>query len=223
MPARGPLSLAAALAIATAPSPARTPMWELPAVAAEERLSAEMEAFEREQDLWHEKYDPRSMPAYYQDDPAWAGVPYAHGGTIAGNGCGLTAAAMSLEWWTREQWTPARLAAEVGDSCTVGGLNDMVAFAGFARSLGLAASERYWDLERAIADAAEGWTVWVSVSGVFGTRPYGGHIVLVWRDEAGALHVNDPACEENTRAWSAEELRRYAGSFKYAISVRKEF
>lgn len=223
MPASAPLSLAAALAVAVARPPAAPPAWELPAIAAEERLSAEAEAFERGRALWHERYDPRSMPAYYQADPAWAGVPYAHGGTIAGNGCGLTAAAMSLEWWTREQWTPARLAAEVGDSCTVGGLNDMAAFAAYARSLGLAASERYWDLERAVADAMGGWTVWVSVSGALGARSYGGHIVLLWRDGAGALRVNDPACEENTRAWSEDEFRRYAGSFKYAISVRKEF
>ena len=223
MPARGPRSLAAALAIATAPSPARTPVWEFPVVAAEERLAAEMEAFEREQALWHEKFDPRSMPAYYQDDPAWAGVPYAHGGTIAGNGCGLTAAAMSLEWWTREQWTPARLAAEVGDSCTVGGLNYMPAFADYCRSLGLSATEQYWDVRRAIDDARSGRTVWCAGGGRLGDSHYGGHLVLLWEDADGELRINDPASSGNTRRWSEEEVLAASGYWTYSISVWKEF
>lgn len=222
MPARTPLSLAAALAIATAPSPVRTPMWELPMVASEERLAAEMEAFEREQALWHERYDPRSMPAYYQDDPAWAGVPYAHGGTIAGNGCGLTAAAMSLEWWTREQWTPARLAAEVGDSCTVGGLNDMVAFADYCRSLGLSATEQYWNVRRAIDDARSGRTVWCAGGGWLGDSHYGGHLVLLWEDADGELRINDPASSGNTRRWPEEEILAASGYWTYSISVWKE-
>ena len=219
-----PLSLAAALSAAIFPQPAPAPAaWELPAVMAEERLAEETEEFERERELWHERYDPRSMPSYYQDDPAWASTPYAHGGTIAGNGCGLTVAAMSLEWWTREQWTPARLAAEVGDSCTVGGLNYMPAFADFARSLGLSATGQYWDIRRAIADARSGRTVWCAGGGRLGDSSYGGHLVLLWQDESGALRINDPASSGNTRAWTEEEILGAGGYWTYSISVWKEF
>lgn len=219
----GPLSLAVALALPVSAPPARAPGWELPAVLAEKRLEEDAERVEREIERLRDKYGPRAMPAYYQDDPAWASVPYAHGGTIAGNGCGLTTAAMSLEWWTREQWTPARLAAEVGDSCTIGNLNYMPAFADYARGLGLSASDKYWDISRAIADARAGRTVWCAGGGRLGARSYGGHLVLLWCDADGALHINDPACAENTRVWGEDEILAAGGYWTYSISVWKEF
>lgn len=219
----GPLSLAAALALPVSAPPARTPEWELPAVTAEKRLEEDAERVEREIERLRDKYGPRTMPAYYQDDPVWASVPYAHGGTIAGNGCGLTTAAMSLEWWTREQWSPARLAAEVGDSCTVGGLNYMPAFADFCRSLGLSATEQYWDIRRAVADARAGRTVWCAGGGRLGVRSYGGHLVLLWCDADGELRINDPACAENTRVWSEDEILAAGSYWTYSISVWKEF
>lgn len=217
----GPLSLAAVLGIATARP--RPPALEWPLDAVERRLDEQSADARDTLDRLRDRLSPRSMPAYYQDNPDWASIPYAHGGTIEGNGCGLAVAAMSLEWWTREQWTPARLAAEVGDSCTVGGLNYMPAFADFARSLGLSTSEQYWDIRRAVADARAGRTVWCAGGGRLGARSYGGHLVLLWRDEAGSLRINDPACPENTRAWTEEEILGAGGYWTYSISVWKEF
>jgi hypothetical protein len=179
--------------------------------------------YQKAMEEWHDQHDPRYMPAYYQGDERWSGVSYAHGNTIGSNGCGLTTAAMSFEYWTREEFTPLRLRDTVGDSCTYGGLNYMLAFADFARnSLGLQASNQMWDLDFAINEAKAGHTVWCSVAGQFGAVYYGGHLVLMWLDSDGNLRINDPASHENTRVWSEQELRAQ-GSWCYFISVWKQF
>ncbi len=219
----GPLSLAAALALPVSAPPTRTPEWKLPAVTAEKRLEEDAGRVEREIERLRDKYGPRTMPAYYQTDPVWASDPYAHGSTIGAAGCGLTTAAMSIEWWTRQQCTPRHLAQQVGDSCTIGNLNYMPAFADYVRGLGLSASEKYWDISRAIADARSGKTVWCAGGGRLGARSYGGHLVLLWCDADGALHINDPACAENTRIWSEDEILAAGSYWTYSISVWKEF
>lgn len=189
-----------------------------------ERIGEEVDRLRREREArWHDEHDPRVMPAYYQADPVWASDPYAHGSTIGAAGCGLTTAAMSIEWWTRQQCTPRQLAQQVGDSCTIGNLNYMPAFADYVRGLGLSASEKYWDISRAIADARAGRTVWCAGGGWLGARSYGGHLVLLWCDADGALHINDPACAENTRVWSEDEILAAGGYWTYSISVWKEF
>lgn len=189
-----------------------------------ERIGEEVDRLRREREArWHDEHDPRVMPAYYQADPVWASDPYAHGSTIGAAGCGLTTAAMSIEWWTRQQCTPRQLAQQVGDSCTIGHLNYMPAFADHCRSIGLSASEKYWDISRAIADARAGRTVWCAGGGWLGARSYGGHLVLLWCDADGALHINDPACAENTRVWSEDEILAAGGYWTYSISVWKEF
>lgn len=189
-----------------------------------ERIGEEVDRLRREREArWHDEHDPRVMPAYYQADPVWSSDPYAHGSTIGAAGCGLTTAAMSIEWWTRQQCTPRQLAQQVGDSCTIGNLNYMPAFADHCRSIGLSASEKYWDISRAIADARSGKTVWCAGGGRLGARSYGGHLVLLWCDTDGALHINDPACAENTRVWSEDEILAAGGYWTYSISVWKEF
>lgn len=99
----------------------------------------------------------------------------------------------------------------------------MPAFADYVRGLGLSASEKYWDISRAIADARAGRTVWCAGGGRLGARSYGGHLVLLWCDADGALHINDPACAENTRVWSEDEILAAGGYWTYSISVWKEF
>lgn len=189
-----------------------------------DEIAEELERIQRERELrWHDEHDPRTMPAYYQDDPAWASTPYAHGSTIGRAGCGLTTAAMSIEWWTRSRCTPADLAAKVGDSCTYGHLNYMPAFADYCRSIGLSASEQYWDISRAVADARAGKTVWCAGGGRLGARSYGGHLVLLWQDAGGELHINDPACAENTRVWTEGEVYAASDYWTYSISVWKDF
>lgn len=164
---------------------------------------------------WLWLHGPRTMPAYYQRDPAWSGLPYA-GASVGGSGCGLTSASMAFEYWTRERCTPADLRDRVGDSCTVGGLNSMPAFAEYARTIGLSSSEQYWDKDRAVSDALAGKTVWLGVRGRFGGRSYGGHVVLLW-SQGGRLMVNDPANSDNTREWTTDELM--ASGITYGISI----
>lgn len=180
-----------------------------------DQLHAAREAAEEARAMEEWLHAPRSMPAYYQTDPAWAGVGYA-GASIGMSGCGLTAAAMSLEWWLRERCTPADLQAAVGDSCTTSGLNDMSKFGSYAVSKGLSVSERYYDISRACDEALAGKTVWASISGYLGDSWYGGHIVLIWSQD-GQLLVNDPASQGNTRTWSREELARYSWAYFYSV------
>lgn len=158
------------------------------------------------------------MPSWYQGDPAWAGLRYA-GGTVAGRGCGLCAAAMAASWWSKGDVTPADLIARYGDSCTVGGLNDMQAFSDrLCADYGLVRSELYFDAWRAVGEAMSGRTVFASLRGRFGDLWIGrGHIVLIWSD-GGSLMVSDPASPANTRAWDPGELTG-ATTWKYFISI----
>lgn len=185
-----------------------------------EDLASVQETVRRLEERWHWLHDPRTMPAYYQTDAAWSALPYAYG-TVASSGCGLTAAAMAVSWWARDEVTPAELRDRYGDSCTIGGLNDMQRFRDrVCADYGLAGSERYWSIEQAVSDAEAGKTVWCSVSGRFGDGWYGGHIVLLWHDGA-SLRVSDPANHANTRAWRAEELLAQ-GCWKYFYSIWME-
>lgn len=185
-----------------------------------DQLAKEVEEVKREEARWHDLYDPRSMPSFYQTDPAWSATPYA-GGTIGSSGCGLTAAAMAASWWSRSQVTPPDLVARYGDSCITGGLNDMRKFSDrLCQDYGLARSDRYYSISRAMDEARGGSTVFASVRSRFGGGYYTGHIVLIWWDGAN-LRVSDPANQSNTRSWSAEELLAQT-CWKYFYSLRKE-
>ena len=70
----------------------------------------------------------RTMPLYLQDDVQWAHIEYAGDSTVAESGCGLTCAAMALEYLTNQKTTPRDLQGIVGDTCTVHGVNDMALF-----------------------------------------------------------------------------------------------
>lgn len=180
--------------------------------AIEERAKADREASAR----YHDLHDPRSMPSFFQTDPRWAGTSYA-GATIGSNGCGLTAASMAASWWSRSEVTPQALRDRYGDSCTIGGLNDMAKFRDrLCADYGLTGSERYYDVNRACDEALAGRTVFASIRGYFGDSWYGGHIVLIWSQD-GAIHVNDPASQGNTRVWSREELARYRWAYFYSL------
>lgn len=193
------------------------------AMALPDVLSAELEAAkaeklaEKKREEW--LHAPRSMPSYYQTDARWSGVPYA-GASIGMSGCGLTAAAMSFEWWLRERYTPADLEDDVGNSCTTGGLNDMAKFGRHAESLGLTVSKRFHSISDACDEALSGKTVWASVSGAFGDSWYGGHIVLIWSQD-GDIRVQDPASKGNTRAWSREELARAKWAYFYSVWIEE--
>lgn len=160
---------------------------------------------------------PRNMPSYFQTEAQWAYVGYAYG-TIGDSGCGLTCAAMALEYWTREQWNPLDLFNLLGNSCTVSGMNDMGAFLSRFGEFGIT-GERHYSIERAFSDAMDGKTVWCSVRGRLGDTLHTRHIVLLWGKD-GQVYLNDPASYGNTRAWTLEELR--AANWQYFYSIWKD-
>ena len=148
---------------------------------------------------WMDK--PRSMPEWYQGDPAWAARPYGYG-TMADSGCGLVSAAMAASWLVKDEVAPDALLEAVGSSCTTGGLNDMAKFGDYmAGAYGIGVSDRYYDPRRAIEEAKGGAAVICSVPGKLGDSAYTGHIVVAyWQD---GLRIADPASQGNSnRVWS---------------------
>lgn len=159
------------------------------------------------------------VPLYVQADARWGGLPYA-GGTVATSGCGLACAAMAWEALSGEACTPADLIAEVGDSCTVGGLNYMPAFCEWmeGRDPSLSHSGPYGDLARALSDLRAGRLVFGSLHGALrdGGREYGGHLVLLACIDGGIVTVHDP-CEDRPVELDRPEL---AGvSWDYFVSI----
>lgn len=162
---------------------------------------------------------PPLMPLYLQDDPQWASLPYSSS-TIKEAGCGLTAAAMSYEYLTGEQVTPESLLLEVGDSCLTDGVNDMGKFNTYAESRwpNIKGSDIYWDLDGAIKDLRAGKLVYASLTGQFGSRNYGGHIILLWKIDGGTVYIRDPDSGDNSqRSFSVEELKQCNLPYFYSI------
>lgn len=184
-------------------------------------VEARAESDRRASERFHDLHDPRTMPAFYQTDPRWSGTSYA-GSTIGSNGCGLTSAAMAASWWSRSEVAPQALRDRYGDSCTVGGLNDMDRFCDrLCADYGLSRSGRFYGVDEAISRAKAGQTVFASLRGQFGGLWVGyGHIVLIWWD-GSQLRVQDPASQANTRPWGDEELSGFGG-WKYFYSIWKE-
>lgn len=159
-------------------------------------------------------------PIWLQDDQSWGDQPYG-GGTLSNAGCGLTSCAIAVSYLTGEDWNPSRLHAEVGDTCLTDGLNDMEKFGIWAhgRWPQLVETERYNDLSRAIEETRHGSVVFASLTGTFGERDYGGHVILIWRvDDDGAIEIRDPKSMANsTRRWSADELSTVDWAYFYGI------
>ena len=110
---------------------------------------------------------PRDMPDHNQGDPRWGNVSYA-GGIVTSKGCGLCCASMSSSYWTRDEVTPDKLVAQLGDSCTTRqAINDVPPLSSGTLSActGIVGSDPYYDIGQAIADARSGKTVWCSVRG----------------------------------------------------------
>ena len=123
----------------------------------------------------------RTMPLYLQDDVQWAHIEYAGDSTVAESGCGLTCAAMALEYLTNQKTTPRDLQGIVGDTCTVHGVNDMALFGDYMeQAYGLSQSEIYYDLNQAVADEARFF--------IDSCRNYFGEAipVLDWEEELSA-------------------------------------
>lgn len=159
------------------------------------------------------------MPLYLQDDPQFASVQYAGESNIGESGCGLVCAAMACEYLTGSKMTPIDLQSVVGDTCTTDGVNDMAKFGrAFSDMYALKTSAIYFDLETAIEAVRNGAVVFASVTGQFGDRSYGGHIVAFWRVEGENVFVRDPASGSNSqRSFSIGELANSNWAYFYTI------
>ena len=163
------------------------------------------------------------VPIYLQGDPAWKGVPYA-GTTIGYAGCGLTAAASCFSALTGEEITPLTLQQMVGNSCTVGGVNDMGKFAVFGKNRwGLqhtgALHISRGNIGNMLSQLEQGHFVFASMRGNYpGGVGYiaNGHILLLYK-EGSAYYMMDPAYAENSREWTIEALNQISWKYCYGI------
>lgn len=162
----------------------------------------------------------RTMPLYLQNDVQWAHIEYAGDSTITESGCGLSCAAMAIEYLTNQITTPRDLQAVVGDTCTVGGVNDMALFGNYAQqTYGLVQSEIYFHLDKALSDVEHGAVVFASLVGLFGDESYGGHIVAIWRVDGDSVFIRDPASGANSqRAFTRSELESVSWSYFYSMT-----
>ncbi len=159
------------------------------------------------------------MPAYLQVDSRWAGIAYA-GGTIETNGCGLTCAAASYQYLTGIETTPASLQAEVGDSCTDGhGSNDMALFIQWmqCKDSSIKSSCQLWLKEDLLDQIQQKHVVFLAVSGMFGEKQYGGHIVTLFNGDSYGFDVLDPDCKQNCGRWTYEMLDAVSWTYCYGI------
>ncbi len=166
-------------------------------------------------------YSGQTMPCYLQDDPQWAHLPYA-GGTIGDSGCGLTCAAMAIEYMTTQRTDPRTLADAVGDTCLADGVNDPGKFCSWIADhyadYGISHTDIYFDPTDALRDVRDGKLVFASLTGDFGDRSYGGHIVLLWLSDGSGIWVRDPMSGANSQT-PITEAEFYAVNWVYFYSI----
>lgn len=182
-------------------------------------------AREEEQQVLEVKDTPLKrdvMPLYMQTDPQWKNVKYA-GGNIGDSGCGLTAAAMAIEYMTGETITPDTLALAVGDTCLTNGVNDPAKFCDYitANYDGTKSTSVMWTTSEGLEAVANGYMVFAGMEGYLGDRYYDGHVVLIWRVDSEGWYIRDPADGANSqKVWSVEEL--HAVNFLYFYGIKGE-
>lgn len=148
-------------------------------------------------------------PLTLQEDPEWASKPYG-GGTIGSHGCGLVCASMAVSSLTGELVKPPQLADEQGGSFITAGINDPDKICKWvSEEYGLEWSGEQWGFESVRSLLEEGWLVIAGVSGPFGTRSYGGHLVLLYGYGEDWCYVRDPDDGANSaRKFSWQELEQ---------------
>lgn len=159
------------------------------------------------------------LPTYYQTDPAWSETPYLTG-TIGTHGCGLVCASMAYGYIFNEEMTPDMVAAEVGDTCSTDGVNDMLKFAEWLSSKSYDGLDftRVWLLDYVRDYIGEDVLVFVGMSGMLGKRMYSSHVVLMHDIIESGASINDPYDPDNTRHYTWQELDD--SSFLYYVIVR---
>ena len=159
------------------------------------------------------------LPTHYQTDSAWSETPYLTG-TIGTHGCGLVCASMAYSYIFNEEMTPDMVAAEVGDTCSTDGVNDMLKFAEWlsSKSSGGLDLTRVWLLDYVKDYIDEDVLVFVGMSGMLGKRMYSSHVVLMHDITESGASINDPYDPDNTRRYTWQELDD--AGFLYYVIVR---
>lgn len=159
------------------------------------------------------------LPTYYQTDSAWSETPYLTG-TIGTHGCGLVCASMAYGYIFDEEMTPDMVAAEVRDTCSTDGVNDMLKFAEWlsSKSSGGMDLTRVWLLDYVKDYIDEDVLVFVGMSGMLGKTMYSSHVVLMHDMTESGASINDPYDPDNTRRYTWQELDD--ASFLYYVIVR---
>ena len=164
-----------------------------------------------------------NVPIYLQGDSAWSAIPYA-GTTIGYAGCGLVAAASAFSALTGENIDPATLHQMVGNSCTIGGVNDMGKFAVFGRNrwglshTGVLGASK-GSIRAMLTHMEQGHLIFASMQGSYpGGVGYiaSGHILLLYKD-GDTYYMMDPAYKANSRAWELKDLEQINWKYFYAI------
>lgn len=159
------------------------------------------------------------LPTYYQTDPAWSETPYLTG-KIGTHGCGLVCASMVYGYIFNEEMTPDMVAAEVGDTCSTDGVNDMLKFAEWLSSKSYSGLDynRVWLLDYVSDYVGEDVIVFVGMSGILGNTMYSSHVVLMHDLTESGASINDPYEPDNTRHYTWQELDD--SSFLYYVIIR---
>lgn len=166
------------------------------------------------------------MPLFLQKDSQWSDVVYSDG-TIGTYGCGLTAAAMAVNYLTTDHITPSDLLSKVGESCLSDRVNDMSKFTSWLTEhyAGLGRLDTFWGIDDALKYVDEGWLVFGGMGGSLGDRTYGGHIILIWKSNGdGTYLIRDSDDGSNSiKAWTRDELEEVEwGSFNAIKNQDKE-
>lgn len=156
-----------------------------------------------------------------QTDERWAEVPYATD-TIGESGCGLVCASIAIEALTGKMILPDELASKVGDTCLTDDVNDMQKFIDWIKAnyqgYGLRSDGIYFNLDKALEDAANDKVVFASLVGYFGDECYDGHIVLLKGKTINGYVLRDPYSHANSsRLYSKEDLESVEWIYFYTL------
>jgi hypothetical protein len=160
------------------------------------------------------------VPLLKQGDPRWGSVSYGcnNGSTIRSSGCGLTAAAMVLQF-NGINITPDQLVSESINNghrdCRAGTAHSFFPY--IAKKYGLKSeSELSWNT--AMNHLKAGRPVIVSGKGPAPFTPNGHYVVLTKYNDNGTIAVNDPAGGlERDTSYPENHIQQYNTSFRGVI------
>lgn len=161
---------------------------------------------------------PGNVPLLKQWDPKWGSVDYGFGETVRTAGCGITAAAMVLQY-NGISVSPDQLARDsMNNGHRVKGSGTAYSFFPFIAQKYSLRSESQLSWEAVVDHLREGRPVIVSGKGPAPFTEGGHYVVLTQLNPDGSISVNDPARETTANTHYPEDhLRRYNTGFRGVI------